>query len=530
MAGSGALSFFLVVLACTAAFASHIKRKDAQGQISAYYGDLGALSAPFDHAAALEFLHEQKCCAAYGLTGAEEFIPRGIPRISMDKIKTYSFTQTLDGIPVLGASLNVHVTLPEHKVHAITGQVARSKPFSELASNIDIKDLMNVAAEIGLKEVDVESSEEITLSYLIDENDVLRLVYILRVSAIRQEDYIPQMSSNIPEPIDVYVDALTGKYVRAISRHTSAGYATRNAFDTKNSKDLPGTLERSSDGNGEVDPPVSDSTLNQAFDNSGNCYDFYYTTFKRDSYDDEGGELDSTVHYSVEYNNAFWNGKQMVYGDGDGVIFSDFAADHTVVCHELSHAVTEKSSGLIYWSEAGALNEGFSDIMGSSSQQYLEDASADSVRDGGWVIGPNCTLIPINPNCATCPNGLRYMDNPTLDGSSRDYYPDRYTGFADNRGVHWNSGIANLAYVLTVQGGTHPRGVTTNYVEAIGLQKAQRVYYTGFTSYLHSNAKFEDALDATTQAAELLYGKSECQSVESAWNAVGVYSNTSVCV
>ena len=128
MAGSRALSLLLLALACSAVLGTpHTKTKDAQGHISAYYGDLGALTAPFDHAAALEFVHSQECCAAYGLSGAEEFIPRGNPRSVMDKIKTYSFTQTLDGVPVIGASLNVHVTLPEHKVHAITGQIARSK-------------------------------------------------------------------------------------------------------------------------------------------------------------------------------------------------------------------------------------------------------------------------------------------------------------------------------------------------------------------------------------------------------------------
>ena len=123
------------------------------------------------------------------------------------------------------------------------------------------------------------------------------------------------------------------------------------------------------------------------------------------------------------------------------------------MCHELTHAVTQTTSNLRYYGESGALNEGFSDIMGSSSAIFSANPSSDQVDPSkDWVIGRNSTLRLLNPvGCPDCPFGVRYMNFPNLDGSSVSFYGDLYKGFDDNGGVHENSGIANLAYVLTVQ-------------------------------------------------------------------------------
>jgi len=323
----------------------------------------------------------------------------------------------------------------------------------------------------------------------------------------------------LPEPYDIYIDAITHAYLMDIPLYKKALY--RTVLDCQNTTVLPGVFVRN-----EGMPPSSDPTVNQAYDNAGNCYNFYYNVFGRDSYDNNGAPLNSSVHYSYEYDNAFWNGEQMVYGDGDGVIFSDFANDLAVICHELTHAVTQTTSQLRYWSESGALNEAFSDIMGSSSVVYTAHPSIDIPDPSvAWSVGVNVTLVNLNPEgCPNCPRATRYMNNPPLDGHSTDYYPERYTGFQDNRGVHSNSGIANLAYVLTVQGGAHPQQKTSPFVFPIGIQVAQQVYYLGFTQFLTTSSGFADARVATIQAAVLLYSSSPLivQSTGDAWTVVGV--------
>jgi len=225
----------------------------------------------------------------------------------------------------------------------------------------------------------------------------------------------------------------------------------------------------------------------------------------------------SSVHYSNNYNNAFWNGEQMVYGDGDGVTFSNFAGDLTVVCHELTHAVVEYTANLVYQNEPGALNEGFADILGFSA--YMYQYGADTPYQ--WMIGAQC----YTPHKAG--DALRYMNNPPLDGSSYDYYPG-YTGFLDNGGVHWNSGIANLAYVLAVQGGTHPQQKSTIYVSPIGSAAAENIFYTVLAQYLTANSKFANARAASVTAARAAYGTAsqQAKTADDCWIAVGVPSTS----
>ncbi|MCP4900492.1 MAG: PKD domain-containing protein, partial [bacterium] len=242
--------------------------------------------------------------------------------------------------------------------------------------------------------------------------------------------------------------------------------------------------------------------------------------FSRDSYDDNGAQLVSTVHHRANYNNAFWNGSQMVYGDGDGSSFSPLSGSLDVVAHELTHAVTDRTADLVYAKESGALNEAWSDVLGASTEAWVDGG----ITSNTWKLGEDI-YTP-----GTAGDALRYMNNPTADGYSKDYYPERlYPGSCtpnpntnDNCGVHGNSGIANLAYVLLVQGGTHPRGKTSVNVPGIGITKAEQVFYRALVNYMTSSTNFEGARNATAQAAQDLYGQSEADAVQAAWNAVGV--------
>ncbi|HKQ21717.1 MAG TPA: M4 family metallopeptidase, partial [Nitrososphaeraceae archaeon] len=153
----------------------------------------------------------------------------------------------------------------------------------------------------------------------------------------------------------------------------------RTIYDAKNRESLPGDLVRR-----EGEKRKGGPTVNEAYDSSGSTYDFFKKIFDRNSIDTRGMKLDSTVHYGDDYNNAFWNGTQMVYGDGDGDIFQRFTKSVDVIGHELTHGVTQYEAALEYEGQAGALNESFSDVFGSLVKQYSLKQKADKAD---WLIG-----------------------------------------------------------------------------------------------------------------------------------------------
>ncbi|EIT83873.1 Bacillolysin (neutral protease) [Fictibacillus macauensis ZFHKF-1] len=239
---------------------------------------------------------------------------------------------------------------------------------------------------------------------------------------------------------------------------------------------------------------------------AGVTYDMYKNKYGRNSYDNKGGLLKAIVHYGRNYNNAFWDGTQMVYGDGDGRTFTTFSGGLDVVAHELTHAVTERSSNLVYQNESGALNEAISDIFGTLAEFYDN-------RNPDYEIGEDI-YTPGTPGDA-----LRSMRDPAKYGDP-DHYSKRYTGSSDNGGVHTNSGIINKQAYLLAVGGTFS-GVT---VSGIGNDKLGAIYYRANTVYLTSNATFSQARQALIKAASDLYGASsaEVTAVNKSFDAVGV--------
>jgi bacillolysin len=266
---------------------------------------------------------------------------------------------------------------------------------------------------------------------------------------------------------------------------------------------LPGTLYSGTDN-------VFDSTYDQAVVDAhyfaGVTYDYYKNTFGRNSYDNNGAQIKSSVHFNKNYNNAFWNGSQMVYGDGDGTTFIPLSGGIDVVAHELTHAVTDTSSDLVYQNESGALNEAMSDIFGTLVEYY-------NGKNPDFEIGEDI-YTP-----ATAGDALRSMSNPAKY-QDPDHYSVRYTGTGDNGGVHINSGIINKAAYLLSEGGSH-YGVS---VTGIGRAKLGAIFYRMNTVYLTSSSNFSQARAAAIQAATDLYGASsqEVTSVNQAFNAVGI--------
>lgn len=247
-------------------------------------------------------------------------------------------------------------------------------------------------------------------------------------------------------------------------------------------------------------------------------YDYFYITYGLDSYDGNGASINSYVHYSVNYNNAFWNGVSMTYGDGDGVNYSPLTS-LDIVAHEITHAVTTNSSNLVYSYESGALNESFSDIFGVTVEYYATGVA-------NWYMGDE---IQINGN------GFRTMSNPNTNNHPDTYLGNYwFTSWWDNGGVHFNSGVQNYWYYLLVTGGsgTNDNGDVFN-VTGIGFDDASDIAYRNLTVYLTPNSQYSDARFYSIQSAIDLFGGCSTQesSTTNAWYAVGLgneYTNYSL--
>ncbi len=256
-----------------------------------------------------------------------------------------------------------------------------------------------------------------------------------------------------------------------------------------------------------------DDAANDAHFGAEKTYDYYLNIHGRNSYDNAGSNLLSYVHYSNNYNNAYWDGVRMTYGDGNGTTFSPLT-ELDICGHELTHGVTEYSSNLTYSYESGALNEAFSDIFGVTIDFYANGNNAD------WLIG-NKSYTPATPNDA-----LRYMNNPNV-GAQPDTYKGTswYSGTADNGGVHTNSGVLNYWYYLLSVGGSgsNDKGFAFN-VAGIGINKARMIAYRTNSYYLTAGSQYADAAAFSIQAATDIYGMCSAESfaVKNAWDAVGI--------
>jgi Zn-dependent metalloprotease len=407
------------------------------------------------------------------------------------------YNQTKNGLPVRGQELIVHLD-PAGNIVMANG--------SARGGDVGVASKARIAAHAA-----VTAALRDTVGKGLDIDGEPQLVYVRagegQKLTLAYEVVVQGEGAELPIRDHVFVDATTGAVADRFSDIHSA--MNRALHSANNGTSLPGTLRRSEGG-----ATTGDAHVDINYDMLGFTYNCYKTLFNRDSYNNAGAQMRSTVHYSSNYVNAFWNGSQMVYGDGDGVNSGQLGRDADVTVHELTHAVTSSESNLTYSNESGALNEGMSDIFAAVCESWGRSWSTDA---DVWMIGEDIWTP------ATAGDALRYMANPTQDGSSKDYYPERYTGLSDNGGVHWNSGIANLAFKLLSTGGTHPRAKTTVTVPALGVEKAARIFYKANTDLFTSSTTFAQAKTYTAQAASLLgYTTADQDAVNKAWEAVGV--------
>ena len=301
--------------------------------------------------------------------------------------------------------------------------------------------------------------------------------------------------------------------VRAIAAAVPATERERITYDAENGTALPGRVARSED-----DPPTGDPAVDEAHDGAGATWSLYQEAYGRNSIDGHGMRIESSVHYDRGYDNAFWNGKQMVYGDGDDDLpeaerlFHRFTVAIDIIGHELTHGVTQYEASLVYWDQPGALNESFSDVFGSLVKQRALGQSASAAD---WLIGAGLFTDNVNGQ------GIRSMaapgtayDDPVLGTDPQPAHMQDYVHTSsDYGGVHINSGIPNHAFYLAAMelGGD-------------AWEKAGRIWYVALRDRIEARTTFPEAANLIYQVAGGLYGYGslEQQAVQHGWAGVGI--------
>lgn len=286
------------------------------------------------------------------------------------------------------------------------------------------------------------------------------------------------------------------------------GEISRAIFDAQGAETLPGVLVRT-----EGAPQTDDVSATEAYDGLGSTFALFWEVFERDSIDDHSAPLEATVHFGKLYDNAFWDGRRMVFGDGDGEIFDGFTRSLSVIGHELAHGVTEYTAGLVYRDQSGALNEHVSDVFGALVEQYTRGHTA---TEASWLIGEGIFTDEVEGNA------LRSMKAPGTayddDVLGKDPQPDHFDDFIvtqdDNGGVHLNSGIPNRAF--------------WNVADSLGgyaWERAGQIWYdtlTGDSVTRHSD--FARFAAATVRSAVTRFGfdSTEHKAVVAGWTLVGI--------
>ncbi len=300
---------------------------------------------------------------------------------------------------------------------------------------------------------------------------------------------------------------------RALTLDMAGGGLQRIVYHAQFGNTLPGVEARS-----EGEPATGDVAVDEAYDGAGTTYTYFKDIHNRDSIDGHGLPILSTVHFGQSYDNAFWNGKQMVYGDGDEDLpederlFSRFTASLDIIAHELTHGVTQYESALVYFEQPGALNESLSDVFGVLVKQHALKQTAD---EADWIIGaelftPNVSGIGIRSMKAP---GTAYND-PVLGKDPQPGHMSSYQNVTyDNGGVHINSGIPNHAFY-----------VVAREIGGFAWEKAGQIWYVTQRDNLSSKASFQDMANITFQVAGSLYGKGSLEeaAVRTGWQEVGI--------
>ncbi len=466
---------------------------------------------------------------------ADEF---KVSRVEIDDLKMAHtrFQQTVGGVPVWGGEAIVHLN-SDGELFTLTDDLAETVTVNT-TPNFTTKEAIRFAR--GMYRGSANLTERPTADlWIYRGEDRDHLAY--RVS-MRREDGTDKTAMPV-----IFVDAQTGEKVFEYDNLQTASvtgsgvslysgtislttYQNGTTYYLENVGSKVGTFNYSNGTTTATRFSDTDNIWNSTAQKAGvdaqygavATYNYYLNVHGRNGINGSGGPgtttsidgvtslVSSRVHYSTNYNNAFWNGSYMTYGDGDGTTFTPLVT-LDIAGHEMTHGVTQFTANLTYSNQSGALNESISDIFGAMIER---NARGGVVNADTWKIGEQA-YTP-----TTAGDALRYMDNPTLGGQ-----PDNMATYvnttSDNGGVHTNSGIPNYAFYLMAQGGTTSRGAT---VVGMGATNAEKIWYKALTSYMTASTNFAGARTATLSAASALFGATSTQyaSVDSGWCAVGV--------
>ena len=397
----------------------------------------------------------------------------GLDDVGMERVR---FQQVHKGVPVTGGEVSIH--LRGANVVALNAKTLPDLDTLDTTPRITPAQALATARVLLAKHFDVWNAtlsrprlEILNRGLLEATRHPTRLAWFIEARRTDLRRYL-------------WVDAQTGGVLLDFNQLPHGLF--RSVYDAGSGSTLPGTLVR-----GEGESSTGDADADLAYDYAGDTYNYFLTEHGRDSYDNAGAPLISSVHYcpspsQCPYANAFWNGSQMVYGTG-------FPVADDVVAHELTHAVTEHTASLFYYMQSGALDESYADIFGETVDLWNgRGTDTPAVR---WLMGEDLPGI----------GAIRNMMDPTVYGDPGKVSDSQFvcaTPGTDAGGVHSDSGVPNHAYALMVDGGTY-NGYSIN---GIGLTKAAKIEYRALTHYLLSGSDFLDNYNALKQACQDLIG------------------------
>ncbi|MFJ9861660.1 M4 family metallopeptidase [Streptomyces albogriseolus] len=504
---------------------------------------LGGAPVLLSAAARTSLIQEQQATAAetadaIGLGAKEKLIVKDVVR-DVDGTVHTRYERTYDGLPVLGGDLVVHE--PAGGARTVTKAVKTAVGVASVTPKVTAgkaeAQALAAAEKAGAERTGAGSAPRKVI-WAAEGTPVL--AYETVVGGL-QED-------GTPNELHVITDATTGEklyewqavhtgsgrslYSGTVTLGTYKSGSTYQLYDTSRGGHKTYNLARGTSGTGTLFTDADDTWGTGTASSSSSdqtaavdaaygaqiTWDFYKNTFGRNGIKNDGKAAYSRVHYGSNYVNAFWQDSCfcMTYGDGSGNTHPLTSLD--VAGHEMSHGVTSNTAGLRYSGESGGLNEATSDIFGAGAEFYANNSS----DAGDYLIGEK---IDINGDGTP----LRYMDKPSKDGASKDYWSSSL-GSVD---VHYSSGPANHFFYLLAEGSGSKtvNGVTYNSptydgstVTGIGRAKALQIWYKALTTYFTSTTTYKAARTGTLNAASALYGASstEYKAVDAAWKAVNV--------
>jgi len=433
--------------------------------------------------------------AAFGIQAGDGIVLERSSRVDHLGMEHVRFQQAYRGVPITGAELSVH--LRGSSVTAVNAKTIPDVEGLETTPEISPAEATRMAASelqraLGITDATLSEPrlELLNQGLLEGWKTETRLAWFIEATKVDLREFI-------------WIDAEHATLLLRFSQLTDN--RVRLVFDANDPgdgvyDDLPGDLARL-----EGEGATGDADTDAAYDFSGDTYDYFWNEHGRDSYNDAGIWMVSSVHYCPEvdpppdsgdcpYANAYWNGTQTVFGEG-------LSQADDIVAHEWTHAVTEHTANLFYYMQSGALNESYSDIFGEIVD--LTNGTGDDSAGVRWQAGEDIG----GSASVQFPVPVRDMMDPTLYGDpgkmSDSEFDCRDHWFFDRGGVHTNSGVPNHAFALMVDGGTYNG---QSVFLPIGLPTAARIQYRALSYYLTSASSFRDNYDALNQACQDLSG------------------------